>query len=298
MSETKAAFRLRVARRLGLVTEVTTTSVGLANGKSAVSLELADHFTSQASMEGKFVKDNTQTEWRRGIAYTPASGTISFGRGFTAQVADTTAIEVYDTFSPTDYDEALRAAIEEAYPYLAQLIVDTSVTLAANTYEYTIPSTILDLERMLGGKVERQHNTSVATYPYDEVLNWTTRHTQLTASQTYQLVVPVEEHITDRVLRITGLGLLVYPAADTDSLPLDSTGLNLLAYLTTAKLYSRAQNVGSEDRGFAEAQEQKYIGLWERFKDVWGDILDPTSMPRSDTGGVGDLPLARFAEPS
>ena len=275
MAETKAAFRRRVGRLTRLVRVITTTAAGNAGGTTAVADSLLDYYPANAVARGLFCYHPVTFLWRRVSDYdTSSPPTITFSRAFSAQVAGSVALELYSTFPPEDFDEALRQALSEVFPYLATKVYDTSLTTAVNTYEYTIPSSILDMTRTLGARVEYQANTSEPTYPYQTIYGWTVRDNN--GART--LLIPPHEHPGARVLRLTGFGTLAYPATDATSIPLDEYQLQLLAYKTAEVLYRSAVTDPNTDRSFFDGQAARYNALFEQHKDGWGLVIEPTPM--------------------
>ena len=296
MSETKANFRLRVARALGIVEEVTTTSAGDSGGTTFVSAEMAD---KQPLLTGnEWALDVTQGETRKIVGYQPTETMAVVNRAYTAQVANSTSMQLYKRFSPSDIDEALRLALKASYPYIASVVVDTSITMADDTYEVAIPSTITDLERMLGARVQVEVDTNVATYPYADMQRWTTREAAAAAGESYTLLIHPSEHISGRTVRLIGLGPITFPATEAATLPLPETALELLALMTISKLYGRTAGVPSGDLQHAGAMMAQYQGLYDQFKDAWAITLDPGNLLDTHSGVGFNLPFAFHAEPS
>ena len=295
MATTKAAFRLRCARRAGLVSTLLTTSAGDAGGNTFVMAGLLDIFP--VALTELWVFEPTSGEQRRIVNYDPPEGIAFVNRPFSAQVGSAATLYLFRRFAPADYDEALRTAVEDVYPYLSQIIVDTSVETVANQYEYTIPSTIVDLERMMGGKVEMEADTGNATSPYLELRLWDTRRVITTASSTYTLGIDPRELTATRTLRITGLGMLAYPSTDATNIPLDAPQINLLTEATLYNLYAQAQGAPQGDTAKAAEREMYYRALYDSHKDVWGITLEPTDLKPAVSGMSIDLPLAYNSTP-
>lgn len=295
MTTTKADFRLACARRVGLVVPVTTTAAGAADGSTFVAAGLIDQFPTDVT--DKWVYRPGTSETRRIVAHDVPDSIAAVDRPFATQVADQTQLYVFKRFTPTEFDDALRDALNDVYPYLAQVIVDESLTLSQDTYEYTIPSAIRDLDRMMGGKVSLKVDTNVASYPYVEMRAWDTRRAITTASQSFKLVVHPSEHISGRTVRLEGLGPLAYPATDSDSIPLDAPELDLLVYMTLANLYAASQGAPYGDTGASGALEAKYRAMFEKEKDVKGLVLEPTQLKDNNRGVDLNLPIAYYATP-
>ena len=297
MAETKAAFRRRVGRMLRILVTATATSGG---GSSFVAASLLDHFPTDDDMVDAAIYSATQSTWRRCSAWVASTFTGTVNRTFPIAIG-TDALEVYNTFNPDELDAALQDALTEAYPYLATQVVNTSLIGVVSQYEYTIPSTITDLNRMLGGKVEAEVDTAVSTYPYQEVRGWTTRDTRMgNASGAHTLIIPPAEMPgVGNTIRLTGLGVLPYPSTDATSIPLSEEALRLLAYKVCEVIWrDYAPQATGRDRDYASSQAQKYAAQYDRYKDMFGIWLEPTAMQNMNLTSGLDLALARFAEPA
>lgn len=295
MATTKAAIRLRAARRLGLVDTITTTSAGHADGHTFVATGLLDNFPT--SLSEMWVYDPDQEESRRIINYDEPEGIAFVNRPFTAQINSADTLYIFRRFSPAAFDQALEQAVEDVYPYLFQRIVDTSLTTAAETYEYTIPASIRDLERMLGGKVEMQVRTDDADYPYVPLRMWETREAVTTASSSYTLVIHPDELVAGRTLRLRGIAPLAYPAGEADTVPVDAPQVNLLVFMVIANLYATTYGAPEGDSNRASGIEGRYRTLFETMRDQWGMTLDPEDIRPPIDGFDRDLPLAYNSTP-
>ena len=297
MAETKAAFRRRVGRMLRILTTATATGGG---ADTFIAASLLDHFPTDDDMVDAAIYSTDKSAWRRCSAWDASTFTGTVNRAWASAIS-TDALEIYNTFNPDELDAALQDALTEAYPYLATQVVNTSLVGVLSQYEYTIPSAITDLNRMLGGKVEVEWDTAVATYPYKEVRGWTTRDTRMgNASGAHTLIIPPAElPAVDSTIRLTGLGVLSYPSADATSIALPEEALRLLAYKVCEVIWrDYAPQATGRDRDYANAQAQKYTAQFDRYKDMFGIWLEPTAMRDTNLSSGLDLALARFAEPA
>lgn len=270
MAETKAAFRRRIGNMLGILTATTATSNGAADFTTVVSTNLLDNFPNDEDATGAVIYRVLDATWRRIASWTAGNtATATMSRAFaTPLVASAEAIELYTNFTPDVIDNALKLALTECYPYIAAEVVDTSLSIVANQFEYTIPTTIRDLNQTNGATVEFQINTSITTFPYQRLSNWKVR----TAAGAHTLVLPIPLPPIGRTLRLCGLGILSYPATDTTSIPLLEDNLQLVAYKTAEILY-RQTNAASPDDTFNQTQAAMYNKLFEDFKDRFGTIV-------------------------
>ena len=269
MSETRAVFRRRVARMMGMVTEVTTSAASTAADKF-ISEEVLDYFPTGNALVGMAAYIVPAEEWRRVSAWTETTHVAQVTRDYSDIPANNSKIEIYRTFLPPELDEAINGAIEEAYPYLAEKVVDTSITVQADVYEYALPPTIRDLHPVLGGQVEWEQNTLIETFPYRSVIRWDIRFSStLGTLKLYDI-----RGLLGRTLRLVGLGQLAQPESDSDVIELNADGLRLLSYKAAELLYRSAPDDDNRDRQFYRESEAKYAALFEVNKDRLGVILE------------------------
>ena len=141
------------------------------------------------------------------------------------------------TFSAAKKLEAINAAIDEAFPQIANVKVDSSITLASTTFEYT-PTATPEIEQGFAGAYVTPFSTT------DEPKIRLTQVRQRLSTTTWTIIVPrtiTEEwngktlHVeyNSRVARITAAG-------DSIELPMDylfayaSWWLSFSTYLTDA----------------------------------------------------------------
>ncbi len=296
MAETKAVFRRRVGRLIRIVTQAT------ASGGSAdtfVAESLLDHFPADDDLTGMFVYDVGESNWRRVSDWAASTFTGTVNRDFDNNIANDDLLEIYSTFSPDEIDDALGDALEEVYPYIAETVIDTSLSGSTSVYEHTIPATIRDLSRMYGGSAAYQIDTNQATYPYQSLIGWTVRDDR-SGGGSYTLVVPPGEQVpADRTIRLVGMAPVSNPSTDASSITLESDTLRLLSWKVAEILWrDYAPQADGRDLAHANQRAQTYAGLYDSAKDRMGQVLDPTNIRDNNFGTFIDLALARNAEPS
>lgn len=293
MAETKGAFRRRLGRLLAVLRTATTSGTG--DTDTFIAISLTDHFPSDNSLNGASVYDVTGSEWRRVSSWLASTGTGDVNRAFTASQASGRSIEVYEQFTPDDLDDALRIALDEAYPYVATRVVDTSLTVTASQHEYTVPATIRDLERMYGGRVQWQVRESVATFPYADFEHWDVR----TSGETQTLILPSIEGRIGRTIRLIGWGIPSFPSTDATSIALESDVLQLLAYKAAAVAWRTGMRTPGRDAEFAQGMIEFYEKKFDEMKDTWGVPMVPSGLESPEGYPFIDAPLAyNHAEPS
>jgi hypothetical protein len=291
MAETKAAFRRRLARLIRILRTGTTSGTG--DFDTVVCLPLIDHYPVDDALTGSSLYDVTGSEWRRVSDWVASTGTATVQRAFTATQASGRAIEIYEQFSPDDLDDALRMALDEVYPYIATEVVDQTLTVIADQHDYNMPAAIRDVERMLGGKVEWEHDEPHSLYA--EFQGWTYR----TSSGSRTIMLPNIAGTVGRNIRVTGLGVLTFPSTDATSISLDSDTLQLLAYKAAEIVWRTGPGLTGRDAEFADAQSKRFAELYEMKKDAWGVIVRPSKLRGPADVAIIDAPLAyNNADPS
>lgn len=276
-------FRLLAMRRIGAVSSLTADE----NGSTTVFRCAALHDEAPSGGVGQAVSINGET--RIIVMADNADGLYALNRPLTNAVAADDDIFLYKRFSPAEIDVALGQAISDAWPYVAGDVVDETLTTVAQQYEYTIPATIYELERMSGGRVSIEVHPDQATYPFQRLTSWRVRDGKI--------VIDPDELIPGRILRVEGLGLIDAPVNDSDDIPYQQPEIDLLVFLTLANLFAKEQGTPNGDTQHAVAMEAKYRGLFEARKDVLGRVLEPEIMENISTRHRLDLPLAYFSTP-
>lgn len=294
MAETKAAFRARLGRLLTIYRSSTLEAGGSTT--QFVCMPLTDVYGVDSALNGASVYDVAAAEWRRVTAWIASTGTGTVNRAYTNSQAAARVIEVYEQFTPQDLDDALRMACVEAYPYITALVVDsTTLTVIANTYEYAVPATILDLDRMRGGHVEWQVNTAITTFPYAEFSHWSVR----TNGATRTLVLDDIYGKTARKIRLTGWGIQSFPSTDATSIALDDDSLQLLAFKAAEIAWRTGPRLTGRDADFAAAMSKGFHDRFEEMKDTWGVKLEMGKLQNPNDYPFVDRPLAyNHADPS
>lgn len=275
-AETKAAFRRRVSRLYKGVIQVTPTA---STTTTLTIAALADYFPAASSMGGCSIYELALKEWRRVSDWNPTTGVVTVGRAYTSAPGTSDVVDVYRRFNPHDIDDAIQQACTASYPDIAVTVVDESIVigddpLTTNTtadkkwYTYVLPSTIRDLNPLMGGKVSYEINTADATHPYAPVTHWDVRMSL--GVQTLQLF---GRYPTGRKLRLEGRGILPYPSQDNDLILLPLDTLQLLAYKTAAILFGTQPINASEDNALDLAFEQRFTSMYEANKDRWGTVV-------------------------
>lgn len=288
MAETKAQFRARLGRLLQVYRSSTLSSSGTTT--TFICLPLTDYYPANDSLNGASVYDTAASEWRRVTDWVAATGTATVNRAYSNSQASARTIEIYEQFTPDDLDDALRQALTEAYPYVATRVVDTSLTGVSGQYEYTVPTTIRDLERMRGGRVQWQVNTAIATFPYADASHWEVR----TSGTTQTLVLPDANAMAGRTIRLIGWGIPTYPSTDATSITLEEDVLQLLAYKAAEIAWRTGPRATGRDAEFAGLMSNSFATRFKERQDQWGVRMVPGNLSTPDDFPYSDAPLAYF----
>lgn len=270
MAESKGAFRRRLGRLLRVLTVGETSSAGSTT--VAIAIGLTDKFGSDDTLNGSALYDVLGQEWRVVTDWLASNGTATVNRAYSTTQASGRDIEVYEQFSPDDLDDALKMALDEAYAYIVLDIIDESNEIEANTYEYPIPSSMRDFTRTAGAKVSYSTNPDVETWPRTYLSDWTVR----TDGETYTLVLPTIAGLIGKTLRLEAKGVPTFPATDTARLSFRSDTLQLLAFKAAEIVWRTGPSLSGRDADFAANQEMKWGSEFDKHRDEWGTMLEPT----------------------
>lgn len=288
MAETKAAFRRRVGRILQILRTGTTSGTGTTT--TFIAIALTDYYPADDSLNGASVYDVAASEWRRVTDWVASTGTGTVNRAYTNSQASARSIEVYEQFTPQDVDDAILMAMTESYPYVATRVVNESLVGIANQYEYTVPSTIRDLERTRGGRVQWQINTATTTFPYADAEHWDVR----TSGSAQTLTLPDANAMTGRTIRLIGWGVPSFPATDATSIDLEEDVLQLLAFKVAEIAWRTGPRLTGRDAEFAQAMSSYYGQKFDEHKDTWGVKMVPGKLQPPEDFPYVDSPLAYF----
>lgn len=288
MSESKAAFRRRLGRLLNILTPATTSDDGSTS--SFIAQSLVNVFTNDDTMNGAAVYDVDGEEWRvvEDWIVSSATGTVTWA--YSNSMTEGRDIEVYEQFTPQNLDDALRMALDEAYQYITVSLVDESIEVEAQTYEYVLPESIRDFSRIAGAKVTWSTNPNVETWPRNLLYDWEVRND----GETQTLVLPNIAGLIGKTLRLEAKGVPAYPTADGSLLPFRSDTLQLLAFKAAEIAWRTGPGLSGRDAEFAANQEMKWAAKFDEKRDEWGTPLVPATFESNIDYPSHDYPLAYF----
>ena len=297
MSRTLKQLRQDLAYLNNLVLPITTSSVGTTT--TFICDALSDTITEEDELTGRFAMiypTSSTSAWRRITDYDTSTFTATVNRAYAALVGNSAEVDVFASFTPDEFKRALNIAREECYPYIAQKLVDESLTTGSgvNRFTYTVPSTIRDLSPLSGGKVSVQYNETYTSYPYMPITKWEVREANETRTLQLFQDVPV-----NRTLRLEGIGLLDELSDEDDTVPLFGDTIKLFLYKAAEVLWRSAPSLGNTDRGFYESQEQRFRGLYEQHKNQYGVLVESAYLVDPNNRSIAtDLPIAANRTPS
>lgn len=91
---------------------------------------------------------NNNLQVRQATGFTASSDTLTFAPAVALAVANADTYELFKRFRPEVYHQAINQAIREVGSLALVDKVDTSLTLAADTWEYTLPSGFRYIRRL------------------------------------------------------------------------------------------------------------------------------------------------------
>lgn len=213
MAITQADLLVELSRRLGDYHASVTSGAGDAGGTTVVDSLLAA--SPDTRFRGWWVRlPATVTEAGKNrlvTAFTGASGTLTAAPAFAAQVGAAVAYQLH-RISPALKLQALNDARVECLPRLFVSSEDTSLTVLADTYEYTMPVWAYELRQ-----VWLQQATSPATYPYRPLLEGA-EWTLAPGGGKLRLAADLAGSAVGFKLRLVGVAALSSVAVDTDSM--------------------------------------------------------------------------------
>jgi len=158
-----------------------------------------------------------QGETRHVSDFAGSSGTWTVSAAFTATVGAGDTVRFWSGPPKAEALKAIEDALIDAFPAFYQVRLDTSLSIVADTYKYTLPATIGRLVRVelatdvTGAKFATLHDWRVID---DETV------TGGVVTSTRSLVLSdAHSYTTGVTLRLTGISPIAMPAADTYQLP-------------------------------------------------------------------------------
>ncbi len=165
--------------------------------------------------------------------FVASTGTLTVSQAFTAAVASGDTYRVWAGPALYALLEAVKSALRAAWPDWYAEVTDTTLTLANNTYEYTIPATI---ERLTAVYVD------VGDY-YKPVHDWRQMNSGATRTLVFQYA---NDYAVGDGLRLEGIGYLDSPANDYTAVTMRAEhedGLReFVGYFGAAQLHRIAAN--------------------------------------------------------
>lgn len=190
---------------------------------------------------------NNNGQIRQASGSTLSSNTVTFAPAVTDAVAAAATYELFKRFNPDIYHQALNEAVREVSDVALADVVDVSLTLAANTWEYTLPTGFRYIRRI--SYLEGTTDDTRTFIPGDL---WYIR-----LASTRKIVFDGSLNFPAKTLMIEGQGAPAEMASDTATCPVHPNFV--LAY---ARWYLHSILAGSDDEEAAYHERQMLI--WER----------------------------------
>lgn len=173
---------------------------------SALSISLAANTTSITVADTTVFAANTviEVDYETMLVGTLPSGTVAnVTRGFAGTTAAThtvsTGVNIRPAYYAQEVIDALNAAKDEMWPYVYKPVLDTSLTVLSNIYEYTVPN--MPSTSVPIGAISKVEVKVAGDYAYRPVQNWQVRRGTTPVIQ-FKAVPPV-----GATIRVEGFGV-------------------------------------------------------------------------------------------
>jgi len=173
--------------------------------------------------------------------------TLTLDPAFSSAIDATSKYELHRIFSADEYLKAINLAIEDAalHGYLLDLTDETTITLVADTYEYTLPTTMSYIHR-----ITTENEADSGDFYESGVID--TRDWELISSRKLKLNYDRYSITAGKDLRVEGQGRQAVVSADADviKLPTDWLIQKSITFLPEVKILSNKL-----DRTYAKAMD-------------------------------------------
>ena len=263
---TLAVLKTKLGKMLGDYREGTTTASGSTTTFKCNSVEIARE--PDGMYEGWTFVNADNNEWSPVSAWTRSTftGTLEFTL---TSVASSTSFQLFKRWNPTEYKDAINAAIAECYPILNQKIDYRGLLTADDIYEFTIPGNIREVSSVM---IESSNN-STSTVEATRGHPWRKIPFQVVGDGLLQRLEfktePFDESAdTARRIRILGEGQISQLNADTDYLELVEPQTNLVLYLAASQLFQNLiSNAASSDIDRYDTLSKWWLGKFQAYRD-------------------------------
>lgn len=197
---------------------------------------------------------------RRVSDFVGSTGTITVPTAFSASPANGDTYRLWSVAPKAELLDAVAEALRAAWPAFYQRVVDTSLSFADDTYEYTLPAGIEYLQ-----EVEIQGNGD-SDY-YEPVHNWRTRKE---SGGTRTLILDhTQSYTTGYSLRLVGIGPLDYPANDYTAVSVQAEYEDaLLQYVASYGAALLLDRLMLRDSGHDRVLAHRYDVLMSRAREA------------------------------
>jgi len=163
--------------------------------------------------------------------------TLTFLPAATLTAAD--LVEMHQQYTTTQYKDAINLAIEQVAADILIPDVDTSTTLAASTWQYTIPTDVVAIHRLDMESGTSGMYRSIKQYDDKDELGINPRYWRILSGATPTIEFDYDlfnSYLTaDRTLRIMGFASQATLSAESDTCQIPP---NIIANLAAAEIHS------------------------------------------------------------
>lgn len=265
MTTALSVARPGLLQYMQLLYSSTTTAAGAADGTTLVDDALSDY--PNGHFVGAWFFNPATPAGRQCVAH--IGNTATFRRAFALQFPTTTAYQYYKEVSPDEVKAALNAAMLDSglWPILYKPVIDTGLTVLADTYQYTKPSSILgEVQR-----IEQEEDTDNATKPYREIQGqyWNVFDTGTAKKIQFETDAGL---VTGRKLKVYGQAALSAFTTEASTTEVDPPFLGILYAAAALRLCNIKAAAGPNAAPFWAAKATLYA---QQLQEIVSKIQQP-----------------------
>lgn len=239
----------------GLSGQVTTAAVGTSIVDVNNRFELDPDAMSFNYL--RVVSDSTTTTNQNVVVqvatYNTATNTITVTPGL-ASTSTNTQYQIFRRLPPSAYLQAITESIRSAFPAIHASKSNTSLSIVAQTYIYTVPA---DFDEVT--LVEIQTNLGITDYPYKQI------PFDLIKSDELQTIQLLETYPATYKLRITGMGAMTAPTSLISTINISGDDIEIVKIGAKSSLYRRLAGIASD----GSEDQSNFLGLAKTYYDLF-----------------------------
>ena len=216
-------------------------------------LRKGDDYYNEHGYRG-YCYEGTAIGQEREVSDFAAVGTVTFAPAFSPALTTGDELEFHHIFTEDEYRKSINLAIESIKDgkYLIDLSDEATITLSADTYEYTLPTTMYYIHRLITEE-------TAAGGVFNEADEVDPRDWRLISSRKLKLDDTRYSITAGKDLRVEGQGVQATVASDTAviKLPLDWLVQKAITFLPQNKIQSNKLDTTFNQARLLSAQEPR-----------------------------------------